>query len=405
MIKPFFLILELNLDSESQSQLQSSKQIQENKEIWQKFEELLYISSFRTLPILFKPQLQFLDKHTDNKQMPKIVVNETASIMFEMKNHLRINLLLTDITLLWKFVDQSTTTSVSDESPKPFEVSNEGSSTINNQNIVECTTIKELTLASLETYKLRLSFNPLRSHGHLHILGLKYRMGLTSFPSDLNNSADFSTLYGKHVFELKGPRINNNTQAMRSVVYDTDNRLNFKIVNKTALMQIEMDNLPKSMICNQLERVKIYFINMSDEFPIGNIKIASNEIQTSRIFFHNSNNSEDNCGIDQDLMFDFEKKYFEFKKQSSQEKYQQNTNTNEASNQGSIIHSLGNVVLKPNEKYELDMWIRAPDVEGDKKLYFMFFYEDFSIYNNGNHQLSNLKPSPKRNSASTHSLK
>lgn len=395
------------------SHLSSPKERHENKELWQKLEESLYVSSFRTLPILFKPQLQFLDKTTDNKQMPKVVVNESVSVMFEIKNHLRISLILTEITLLWKFIDQSTTASISDESSKPFEVSNEcKSSDLNQQDIVECSTIKELTLSPHESYKLRLTFKPLRSHGHLHIMGLKYRLGLTSFSSEANNaSTDFNTLYGKHLFELRGPRLNNNTQAMRSVVYDTDNRLNFKIVNKTAQLQIEMDSLPKTMICNQFERVRIYFSNLSNENPIGNIKIASNEIQSCRLHFNDSNKKERNERLQQeDSLYNFDKNVYEFKKEKMNQDQQQQSfqsNVNNSSNESSgqkinnNIYSLDSLILNPNEHYVLDMWIRAPESEGVFKFCLMFFYEDF---NGITHQI-HAKPSPKRNSASAHSLK
>jgi len=348
----------------------------------------------------------------NNRQQTNAKSSRERISIHYVRNNLRISLILTDITLLWKFIDQSTTTSTSEESSKPFEITNEDKQeNLNQQNVVECSTIKELILAPHESYKLRLNFKALRAHGHLHILGVKYRLGLTSFSSDSNNtSVDFNTLYGKHLFELRGTRLNNNPQAMRSVVYDTDNRLNFKIVNKTARLQIEMDSLPKTMICNQFERVRIYFINLSNEFPIGNIKIASNELQTCRLYFSDTNKIGDELKIDQDSLFTFEKSSFEFKKeilnqeQQQHQPFQANTNSNDFSSQGynNNIYSLDNVILKPNEHYALDMWIRAPDIEGDYKFYFMFFYEDFNA--NIGHQ-PHAKPSPKRNSASAHSLK
>ncbi len=78
------------------------------KEMWQKMEEALYMNAFKStsVPIMFKPQIHIFEKNTDNKQMPKVVVGEKITVMFEMKNHLRINLVLNDIKLLWKFVDQ-----------------------------------------------------------------------------------------------------------------------------------------------------------------------------------------------------------------------------------------------------------------------------------------------------------
>ncbi len=49
-----------------------------------------------------------------------------------------------------------------------------------------------------------------------------------------------------------------------------------------------MDHVPKTMLCNQLERVRICFRNIGEELPIGNLKIASNGISSSRLCFSNS---------------------------------------------------------------------------------------------------------------------
>lgn len=40
-----------------------------------------------------------------------------------------------------------------------------------------------------------------------------------------------------------------------------------------------------SMLCDQVERFRLYFINKSDEMSIGNIKIASNAMTSSLVCF------------------------------------------------------------------------------------------------------------------------
>ena len=432
---------DLSLASQAKQLARDTKPTNEQKEMWQKFEETLYQHTFHNLPMLFKPQTQFLDKHTDNKQMPKIVVNEPVAVMLELRNHLKISLVLTDITLLWKFVDQSTVStsesSSGGEGSKPFEASNETNSSDQSlySDIIECSTINELNMGAYETFKLRLRFKPKRSHGHIHILGLKYKIGLSSYSSSLPKTTstiiddlkslsgsslnsfknlECTTLHGKQLFEIRGPRLNNNLQAMRSVVYDTDNRLNFKVVNKTALLQIEADHLPDSMICNQFERVKLCFVNLSDEMPVGNIKIASNGLSNARLCFYDGNKAKETKT--EGSMIVLKKDEFKFKEltsflQQQAENLADLDKFNAASTAKtydySFIYSLDGVVVKPNERYEIEMWIRAPESEGDHKFYFMFFYEDFSSYNtiSQTHGSNTKPPLTKRNSVSAHSLK
>ena len=264
------LLNSLNNRPDSDSKSIDSKQSNELKEMWFKYEQALYTSAYRTaLPMLFKPHLTFFDQFTDNRQAPKLVVNETCAVMFEIRNHLRINLVVSDLTLLWKYVTDDLSESITNE--MSFK---------NDETLVDCSTLRELNLTPHETYKLRLHLVPKRANGTLTILGIKYRLGLTSYSlnstvssssitsltSQLSNTAisennnttttttttnnnnnnsahnneinEFTTLYGKQLFETKGPRLNNNPVNMRSVVYDVDQRLNFKILNSTPQLQV-----------------------------------------------------------------------------------------------------------------------------------------------------------------------
>jgi hypothetical protein len=85
---------------------------------------------------------------------------------------------------------------------------------------------------------------PKRPAGHLHILGIKYRFGLADDDKSKAQQQRTQTppvmdyLAGKQLFEIRGGRLNNNQQNMRTVVYDIDNRLNLKIIQKTAQLQV-----------------------------------------------------------------------------------------------------------------------------------------------------------------------
>lgn len=142
-----------------------------------------------------------------------------------------------------------------------------------------------------------------------------------------------------------------------------------------------MDHLPTKLLCNQLERVRIYLVNTSSEMPIGNIKIASNGLVSSRISF----NQQTLAGHSHERMQFLNKHEFKHKEDvEADEAAKQDVHThkfnkqpNEANN--SMLHSLDDVIIGPNGHYVLDMWLRAPDVEGEHKFYFMFFYQDYSL--------------------------
>jgi hypothetical protein len=229
------------------------------KDMWSKFEEALYKCAFKTsVPITFKPQLQILNIQSDNKQMPKVVVNESVEISFEMKNNFKTNLVLNDLTLLWKFVDQSPNAANPNESMN-VEITNESEPV--QLDIAECSIINELVVKSKDSRLVSLFIKPLRSHGHLHILGVKYTLNpLTPLATDVGNSGaqlNQQSLIGKQLFDIRGSRLNNTQQAMKSVVYEVDNRLNFKLINKTAFMQV-----------NQCIKLDFFFIFYSNQFKI-----------------------------------------------------------------------------------------------------------------------------------------
>lgn len=149
-----------------------------------------------------------------------------------------------------------------------------------------------------------------------------------------------------------------------------------------------MDSVPDTMYCEQLKRIRIYFINTSDTIPIGNLRIASNGLTTSKLCFNHPNKQTTKSNA----LFtsDFKSKDFQTTDQTnnsrseplkfnftqlhhSDESY---ANSQQQNTDSQCVYSLDNVVIAPQGHYELDMWIRAPETVGEHHFYFMFFYED-----------------------------
>ncbi len=168
-----------------------------------------------------------------------------------------------------------------------------------------------------------------------------------------------------------------------------------------------MSNIPEQIYCEQLQPVKVYFINQSSTVPVGNIRIASNGLLTNKICFYDSKRQSSVSSFDKLIKYSShhsnllplkannEQLKFHFKHTHRSEELMANpVNTNTDSQ---LIYSLDGVIVQPGEHYELDMWIRGPDTEEEHKFYFMFFYEDAS-------KMSEGSPSMKKNLTSVSGL-
>ena len=131
-----------------------------------------------------------------------------------------------------------------------------------------------------------------------------------------------------------------------------------------------MDRLPTKMYCDQIDKVKLYFINLNnDNKKIGNIKIASNGISMSRICFCETESKLKLLKLNE--LETLNKSDFKFKETDSTANYRQLSLA-----EIDLTYSLDDVLIDSNEQYELDMWIRGPSQPGEHKFYFMFYYPE-----------------------------
>lgn len=142
--------------------------------------------------------------------------------------------------------------------------------------------------------------------------------------------------------------------------------------------------MPTNLACNQLERVKLYLINTSTESRIGSLKISSNGLTSSEICFAVPNNKPalDSGSLkNAKLIKSVNKNEFKFKEstlgsQTDDEASNNNKFAAKAPLETEFLYSLDGVTIEPNGCHELDMWIKAPEAEGEHKFCFMFFYQE-----------------------------
>ncbi|CAF0762410.1 unnamed protein product [Brachionus calyciflorus] len=344
------------------------------RDIWQKLEEKLFIANYGTQPPLtFKSRPSFHDKSTDNKQMPNVVVDEFVEVVFQVKNNLKIDLIMRECVLLWKFIDQNPIKEEGSKINQYLEISNELDDDLNDRNRIsnyaEATSIPEIKLSSNSVKEVSLLIKPKKDHGHLHILGIKYKFkpNNVSVQENTDRQHSFSKYFsnqiiGKQIFEIRGKRLNNNQQNMRSIVYETDNRLNLKIIRKMPLLKVTAKNIPEIMFANQIYRVIILIKNLSSENSIKNIKIACND---SGLMFLSFNTKMNHTNTENSLLNNVDSKTHV----TEQEKLFTNQSKDES------IYSLENLVLKTNDTYELEMWIKTGKQIGEFSNYIIFSYE------------------------------
>ena len=156
------------------------------------------------------------------------------------------------------------------------------------------------------------------------------------------------------------------------------------MLSNLLLLKVELSHLPSTMICNQLEKVRLHFINVNSDLIIGNIKIAASGLSSSRISFHDTNSKQIHSLFDKKTSIctlnKSEFKYLEDIQSAAaaMNNSDQQQHHNQRNNENDFVYSLDGVVIPASSHYELDMWIRAPEHEGDHMFYFMFFYEDFT---------------------------
>lgn len=151
------------------------------------------------------------------------------------------------------------------------------------------------------------------------------------------------------------------------------------------------------MICGQLEKVRLTFVNLNDQASISNLRIASNRLKSNHLCFHETDKSTINNNPYDNTWF--EKEYSCLSREEVAASQMNNAGDeaaqadqlpsvaetminkmsgNKKIGRSDLVYSIDNVTIKPADHYSIDMWIKAPEAEGEHKFYLMFFYEEYN---------------------------
>ncbi|XP_055800032.1 trafficking protein particle complex subunit 8 isoform X2 [Salvelinus fontinalis] len=370
--------------------------------VWQDLEEQVVAAANRgVVPSTFYSTQCCLNSQTDNLHFPLAVVEEPITVEVAFRNPLKVPLVLSDLSLLWKFTLKDFSR------PQPQDVmvgdavtiSNEKEAiapmTVQKDDIITTEVIPEFYMSPEETRVARLKLHP-RQTGQLNILGLVYNLASTPSTGDSTiNSNSFSqnqgpsattgtSVRGRQDLEIQGPRLNQTKEDKTSVSHGPDRRLDPTITPPMPLLEVFFLQFPTALLCGEIRKAYVEFCNVS-HVPLCGLRVAS----THPDFFTFGSSSLatpltplsptsfENCSAYKTLA------------------------TPPGATPGSVTAvtlvsaadfgsgggvfgtgskrvaeiPLGEGTLTPGESTQLPLWLRGPDQEGVHEINFLFYYE------------------------------
>ncbi|KAK9403338.1 trafficking protein particle complex subunit 8 [Crotalus adamanteus] len=240
--------------------------VSEFSQQWKELEEQVVSTVNRgtTLPN-FQPTQYCLNRYSDNSRFPLAVVEEPITIEVAFRNPLKVPLLLSDLSLLWKF------------QPKDFNSKNNGETKefeTCGKDMIGAEVISDFLINSEETKMARLKLFPHQT-GELHILGVVYNLGTVQGTTVLDgldssigllrekyNSTEMS-VRGRQDLEIQGPRLNSTKEEKTSIKYGPDRRLDPIITEEMPLLEVFFINFPTLLLCGEIRKTYVEFMNFS----------------------------------------------------------------------------------------------------------------------------------------------
>ncbi|XP_043984891.1 trafficking protein particle complex subunit 8 [Gambusia affinis] len=349
--------------------------------LWCQLEEQLAASANRgILPSNFQPTQCCLNSQTNNLHHPLAVIEEPIIVEVTFRNPLKVSLLLSNLSLLWRFSTgtplggkESTSEQIAEEM-----ITNEDSSAGEKEEIVTTEIIKEFYLGSEETKTARLKLLPHRT-GQLNIVGVIYNLTSSHFGEASSNTEgqqmlDTTIIRGRQDLKIQGPRLNLTKEDKMQVRYDMDRRLEPIITPSMPLMEVFFLQFPTALLCGEIRKAYVEFCNVSAVALCG-LRVASTHpdfftfgSQSTAPFTPSCPRSAENCSAYVTFPTPLPPGSMSSETLVSAPACSQPTGVTEIPIQGST--------LQPGQSVQLPLWLRGPDQEGVHEINFLFYYEN-----------------------------
>uniref|UniRef100_A0A8C3JPL7 Trafficking protein particle complex 8 n=1 Tax=Calidris pygmaea TaxID=425635 RepID=A0A8C3JPL7_9CHAR len=351
----------------------------ESSQQWKELEEqVVSVINKGILPSSFQPTQFCLNRYSDNSRFPLAVIEEPITVEVSFRNPLKVPLLLTDLSLLWKF------------QPKDFNVKHDGETKelgTCDDDMIGTEAIAEFLINSEETKVARLKLFPHQT-GELHILGVVYNLGTVQGAVTLDGidpSVGLQTgkfvsnglsVRGRQDLEIQGPRLNNTKEEKTSIKYGPDRRLDPIITEEMPLLEVFFINFPTGLLCGEIRKAYVEFVNVS-KCPLTALKVVSKHPEfftfggNTAVLTPLSPSASENCSAYKTVVTDPTSVRTALLSSASSADFGVGTG-----GQPEVIHvPLPDAVLLPGASVQLPMWLRGPDEEGVHEINFLFYYE------------------------------
>ncbi|KAF4803267.1 Trafficking protein particle complex subunit 8 [Turdus rufiventris] len=363
----------------------------ESSQQWKELEEqVVSVINKGTIPSNFQPTQFCLNRYSDNSKFPLAVVEEPITVEVSFRNPLKVPLLLTDLSLLWKF------------QPKDFSAKHDGETKEQgtcDEDMVGTEAIAEFLINSEETKVARLKLFPHQT-GELHILGVVYNLGSVQGAVSLDGidpSIGLQTgkfvsnglsVRGRQDLEIQGPRLNNTKEEKTSIKYGPDRRLDPIITEEMPLLEVFFINFPTGLLCGEIKKAYVEFVNVS-KCPLTALKVVSKHPEfftfggNTAVLTPLSPSASENCSAYKTVVTDPTSVRTALLSSASSADFGVGT----GGSPEVIQVPLPDAVLLPGASVQLPMWLRGPDEEGVHEINFLFYYESIKKHSKMCHRV------------------
>ncbi|XP_004579627.2 trafficking protein particle complex subunit 8 isoform X2 [Ochotona princeps] len=350
----------------------------ESSQQWQELEEqVVAVVNKGIIPSNFHPTQYCLNSFSDNSRFPLAVVEEPITVEVAFRNPLKVPLLLTDLSLLWKFHPK-------DLNGKDKEVKDLVTSY---PEIIETEVISEFLINCEESKVARLKLFP-HHIGELHILGIVYNLGTIQGSLSVDGTAALPgchtgkyslsmSVRGRQDLEIQGPRLNNTKEEKTSIKYGPDRRLDPIITEEMPLLEVFFIHFPTGLLCGEIRKAYVEFVNVS-KCPLTGLKVVSKRPEfftfggNTAVLTPLSPSASENCSAYKTVVTDSSCVCPALISSASSVDFGNGTGS-----QPEVIPvPLPNAVLLPGASVQLPMWLRGPDEEGVHEINFLFYYQN-----------------------------
>ncbi|XP_076991817.1 trafficking protein particle complex subunit 8 isoform X4 [Tamandua tetradactyla] len=350
----------------------------ESSQQWRELEEqVVAVVNKGIIPSNFHPTQYCLSSYSDNSRFPLAVVEEPITVEVAFRNPLKVPLLLTDLSLLWKF------------QPKHFiGKDNEESKELvtGEPEMIGTEVISEFLINSEESKVARLKLFP-HHVGELHILGVVYNLGTIQGSVTVDGIGGLPGCHtGKHSLnmsvrgrqdlEIQGPRLNNTKEEKTSIKYGPDRRLDPIITEEMPLLEVFFIHFPTGLLCGEIQKAYVEFVNVS-KCPLTGLKVVSKRPEfftfggNTAVLTPLSPSASENCSAYKTVVTDSTSVCTALISAASSVDF----GIGIGSQPEVIPVPLPDAVLLPGASVQLPMWLRGPDEEGVHEINFLFYYE------------------------------